>query len=353
MRFDAGGLHLGAFDVDNGRVTIKDEAGKDRVIYSNDATPELSVVSASSTFTGPIQERTLTDANISFVLRGTSAEALPSDYPFRFVGDGRTPWRHWRGTGEHSSLLHSGARPDTTLDFSLQFSMTVLQGEMYGCIAEVYLINPVLGHRKVATWTYAGNSTHTQRIQVPNMPQGGYQIRVVYDMGVRNVYDEPPVVSCRVKVLPGGSAYSNPKGYRCIAYHNNGWFIAYPDLLMYMSEIEGFHLTGNTNLPGVLCAARIDANGAASYKWGKFVNEVQNGKELKAPGVYRADDGTYTIRHGISHADYVPTVTPQNSGGAMVDMIAVSPYSFTFKMYNRHGSVTASAFHFQCVGSNG
>ena len=67
---------------------------------------------------------------------------------------------------------------------------------------------------------------------------------------------------------------ADTSNYRRVAYFKNGWYISYPNLLLYQSEEEGFVLKGKTDLPGVLCAARVTYYRDAEYYWGKRALEV-------------------------------------------------------------------------------
>ncbi|MCI5559857.1 MAG: hypothetical protein SPJ29_09065 [Phocaeicola sp.] len=142
---------------------------------------------------------------------------------------------------------------------------------------------------------------------------------------------------------------ANVGEYRRIAYFPDGWYISYPNTLLYMSGKTGFVLSGkDVDIPGVICGARINAKRVAEYHYGK--RALKQGWTTVL--VDRDTAGIYRVYHSIGHKRYVPQVTPSRSGTVFVDMLEVTDYYFEFKLYDKNGNPTSCAFNYCCIGEN-
>ena len=337
LRFDAQGLHLGAFDVDNGEIKIIDNEGAVRVRYTNNAVQPLSQIKSESTFSSTIP------ASEGRQISGPSFRQTGASHNITV----------WRGEAVLSAPVCTVTQVGTMVELSVRLSTNVYPGDLESCDVALALVSQTGAVYPLGTY---GGWEQTHQVRSSGLLPGEYSLRAVFYMEVRTEDAEMDSISTpeatTVLSILSGTAKADPKGYRCIAYHNNGWYIAYPDIMLYMSEEEGFHLTSKNNklnLPGVLCAARVSGWRTADYAWGRFVKK-QGGTAVQ---VDRERDGSYRVYHSIGHTNYIPTVTPQGGGALMVEMLDVYNDYFTFKFYDRSGRVAASAFNYQCIGSNG
>lgn len=350
LRFDENGLFLGAFDVTRDEVAIKDEQGNQRVLFSGHSVPPLAQLLAASTFQQTIPARaTVRNRVTGFASRGYAVGQMPGDHPYMFPSDS-APWYRWRGTGIVELDVCTITRPDSQVSFRVNLEAGVTGADLYGCTITVELINDRGDSRLLSNLTYENERPLPYNIGAYGLPAGKYKLRATYDMAVRSPMGGADSFEAYASaaIPSGGTLKSNPQNYRHIAYHKDGWYIAYPDLLVHMSADEGLHMSGNVNLPGVLCGARVNSNRVATYHWGKFALAVGKTEVW----VDRDSSGMYKVYHSIGHDRYIPTVTPQKGGALMVEMLDVYSNYFTFKLYNRSGVVASSAFNFQCIGSN-
>ena len=360
LRFDVDGLHMGAFDVDNGNVYIRDTEGNIRVRYSSEAPPSLAELTEASTFTSSLPPASGSlRASMGWTMRGYGRGSLPAadswhstlqynaDNWYRWVSN-QNIYLDWFDITRLESKLSISAAAGFELDADVM-------GSVYGCDVYVDLYKGEQMVRRLGMLRHTGTLVRTANMvgtyNVTGLTAGRYRLCLSFTIYVARYDNVYPVVNLTASHKEG-KLVSAGGGYRTIGFHDGAWYIAYPDIMLYMSEEEGFHLTAKNNklnLPGVLCAARIDASRVARYSWGRFVNK----QGLQVVQVDRETDGRYKVYHSIGHTNYIPTVTPQGGGALMVEMLDVYSDYFTFKFYNRSGGVAASAFNYQCIGSNG
>lgn len=114
-------------------------------------------------------------------------------------------------------------------------------------------------------------------------------------------------------------------------------------LYMYMSQSAGLIYKGAMNIPGVLAAGTINADGSrdANKKWGAKNNISSVTKTA----------GTYTVPHSVGHENYMVYITPLETGRTY----QVAPYkaSGSFTVVFKVGSTpTDTPFDYMIIGAN-
>lgn len=360
LRFDVDGLHMGAFDVDNGNVYIRDTEGNIRVRYSSEAPPSLAELTEASTFTSSLPPASGSlRASMGWTMRGYGRGSLPAaDSWHSTLQYNAENWYRWVSNQNIYLDWFDITRLESKLSISAAAGFELgadVMGSVYGCDVYVDLYKGEQMVRRLGMLRHTGTLVRTANMvgayNVTGLTAGRYRLCLSFTIYVARYDNVYPVVNLTAS-HKDGKLVSAGGGYRTIGFHDGAWYIAYPDIMLYMSEEEGFHLTSKNNklnLPGVLCAARIDSSRVARYAWGKFVKKQGS----LDPQVDREKDGSYKVHHSIGHENYIPTVTPQGGEPLMVSMLEVKADYFTFKLFNRSGGVAAGAFNYQCIGSNG
>lgn len=335
---------LGVFSGEPGMVSMMDEEGERRLIYSNGKVESLEDILAKANFSGELGSRNGYEQARFY--KGNPVG--PNDYAYYAEG------AIWLGAGT-LNIPRNGASLSMEILMQDPFNGNFEENETDG----VHLIVELLSGNQVVRYVhlnYGGDPWYGEDIRLDGLSKGEYTLKVHYRISAIRRWDrETGTMMYNYMDYPVSISAENIRwkvdtsNYRRIAYFSDGMYFSYPDNVVYQSEAEGFIAKGKSDLPGVLCAARISKVGACVYKWGKYVGESNTEPN---PGVVY-NNGLYTVSHSIGHKGYVPIVTPTNSNGAMVDMEEVYENSFTFKIINRGGTAIQSAFYFQCVGSNG
>ena len=96
------------------------------------------------------------------------------------------------------------------------------------------------------------------------------------------------------------------------------------------------------NAPGVLRAARINANGGVDRVWGNGTPSLSS---------YRNSNGIYVITHNLGHTDYMPFVTMVSDWNFLYTPEIYDNY-FIVKMQSNKGSWENDYFNVMIVGRN-
>lgn len=335
--FNGEGMQLGSFSVDKNTVAIKDEQGEVRVMYSNGYVDPLADIQNKGSFGAAVN--------------GFRESFMLSDY--RKIGR----YRNEQDPRDLSIFAFSGSKEraffstdknGTRLEFRLSCELRYPQSrptDVRRANLYIKLFSPTYERTLHYGWDER-YGIENQTVTVDNLPKGQYTIKatVQADMAVEEGH---PDVGFSFTIDNARWA-ADAKSYRRLAFYQDGWYMSYPDMLLYLSREEGLVYHGKMDMPGVICAARIDAYKMARYFWGK--RAIPKGEPT--PRASRDSSGVYTVHHSIGHTNYIPMVTPQYSGAAMVEMLDVYVDRFTFKIYNRSGSTISCAFNYQCMGEN-
>jgi hypothetical protein len=112
-------------------------------------------------------------------------------------------------------------------------------------------------------------------------------------------------------------------------------------------ESYGSHTFGQRpgevwNAPGVLRAARINADGGTDHVWGNGTPNFYT---------YKSSNGIYVITHNLGHTDYMPFVTMISDWNFLYTPEIYDNY-FVVKMQSNKGSWENDSFNVMIVGRN-
>ena len=112
-------------------------------------------------------------------------------------------------------------------------------------------------------------------------------------------------------------------------------------------ESYGSHTFGQRpgevwNAPGVLRAARINADGGTDHVWGNGTPNFYT---------YKSSNGIYVITHNLGHTDYMPFVTMISDWNFLYTPEIYDNY-FVVKMQSNKGSWESDSFNVMIVGRN-
>ncbi len=344
MWFRDGEAGIGPFEIGNDELTMRDGTGEVRLQYSSRAVEALQDVAERGVFSGELNR-------ISGVGQATFSKDGPANngmYPYSAEGIVSLDDKSFHISRNGSTLSMDVRMDDPFYGNSVDDYTTGLSFVVNLYRGSTYVGYKLFQYEEGQPW-YGGS------VRFDNLDKGTYHLRVGYRISAIKPWNPeigtmPDEFHQSLVVEMTNIRWSvDTQNYRKIAYFSDGMYTSYPDSLLYQSEEEGTVVKGKSDLPGVLCAARVDANRTATYHWGKYAAE----QGTVTPGIERDQNGVYKVSHTIGHTNYVPTVTPNGGGALMVEMLDTYPSYFTFKMYNRGGSVASSAFNYQCIGSNG
>lgn len=351
---------IGAFFVEGNEVGIRDAQNNTRVLYSRNQIEDFNTIKARGSFAGTYVDRnlTLTLSEVSYLGSGFGTTAAPT--PVGFTGGLNNDFPHFgsprneqthtysaNGTQQFVNIF-SVTKDGTEIEMKIKASHNGELGTMTAGFATIAIVDA----SGVATQEteISFNQPDARKITFKNLKPGVYAVKLSASILISSTtqYDNPacPTISVELREVKWKA---NAQEYRRVAYFPDGWYISYPNILLYMSEPTGFVLSGrDVDIPGVLCAARVDRFGSAGAVYGKRALPVGR---IKPVIEYTATNG-YRVHHSIGHSHYIPFVTPSGGVGAMVEMGAVTDTYFEFKMYNRNGAAVEGAFNYQCIGEN-
>lgn len=353
---------IGAFFVDRNEVGIRDENQNIRILYSRNKIEDFETIKARGSFVGTIADKTfdLPMTKGQYLGEGFTPIVQPNNnyMPYSTDGDLSTS-----ATYERTHSYSAEGTKDFPNSFTVTKDGTEITMKIYGTymresgdlgagFGQVAIVNASGEIEQEAVFPIYEFSIglKAQVVTFRNLKIGNYTARISANiiLSSKLKYAQPPLPTLHIYMKESGWK-ANVGEYRRIAYFPDGWYISYPNTLLYMSGKTGFVLSGkDVDIPGVICGARIDANRFAAYYYGK--RALKQGWTMVQ--VDRDIAGIYRVYHSIGHNRYVPQVTPSRSGAVFVDMLEATDYYFEFKLYDKNGNPTSCAFNYCCIGEN-
>lgn len=115
-------------------------------------------------------------------------------------------------------------------------------------------------------------------------------------------------------------------------------------------------IMGVTDMPGVLCAGRVNATGVIQTAWGAKKN--RQGQSSPVAEKISGATGRYRVYHNIGHTDYIPKLTggvwyyQGNRRAGCPGWENIQASYFDVFMMSDGGNVIDCAFSYECIGNN-